>query len=173
MTMTMGACIVFSCVNISWRTEYLFRLDKQIQHSDFLPGRTAHPTTRDNDPSQEPLRNQRSKYQIPRIVHQTYKSTDLPPNFKSWRDECITQNPGWEFKIWTDDDNLHLVEEHYPQLLDLYLGYDIKIKRIDMVRFLYLHKFGGVYMDMDMTCLKLFGSVLDQYYGKSNLRQPI
>lgn len=103
---------------------------------------------------------------IPRIIHQTYKSTDLPSNFKSWREECIVQNPGWEFKIWTDDDNLQLVKEHYPQMLELYQSYDMNIKRIDMVRYLYLHKYGGVYMDMDMTCLKPFGTMFDEHEGK-------
>lgn len=72
-------------------------------------------------------------------------------------------NPDWEFKLWTDEENLQLVEMHYPELLDLYKGYNQKIKQIDMVRILYLHKFGGVYMDLDIACLRPFGSVFDLY----------
>jgi mannosyltransferase OCH1-like enzyme len=54
------------------------------------------------------------------------------------------------------------VEEHYGFLLPLFDGYDdVNIKRIDMVRYLYLHHYGGVYMDMDFTCLKPFGSEFD------------
>mmetsp|Transcript_27782 Transcript_27782/g.58700 ORF Transcript_27782/g.58700 Transcript_27782/m.58700 type:complete len:355 (+) Transcript_27782:147-1211(+) len=103
---------------------------------------------------------------IPKIVHQEWKSRELPPNFKVWNDECIAQNPDWEFRLWTDDDNLKLVEEHYPQLLKLYHNYTEKIKRIDMIRFLYLHKFGGVYMDLDIICVRPFGNYFDQFDDK-------
>lgn len=75
-------------------------------------------------------------------------------------------NPDWEFKLWTDDDNLKLISEYYPELLELYNSYDANIKRIDMIRFLYLHKFGGVYMDLDITCLKPFGSIFENYPDK-------
>ena len=101
---------------------------------------------------------------LPRIIHQTYKSNDLPENFRTWRDECKMLNPCWEFKLWTDDDNLNLVKTFYPELLPLYEGYDVAIKRIDAVRYMMLHKYGGVYMDMDMTCLRSF--------NESTFREP-
>jgi mannosyltransferase OCH1-like enzyme len=100
-------------------------------------------------------------HQIPKIIHQTYKSNDLPHHFKVWREECIRLNPEWEFKLWTDEDNLQLVEEHYPHMLELYNSYDWYIKRVDMARYLILHKFGGLYMDFDMTCLKPFNNTFD------------
>ena len=103
---------------------------------------------------------------IPRIVHQEWKDRELPPNFKIWRDECIRLNPEWEFKLWTDDENLKLVQEHYPSLLNVYNGYKENIKRIDMIRFLYLHNFGGVYMDLDLACMKPFDSFFDEYPNK-------
>mmetsp|Transcript_27338 Transcript_27338/g.57718 ORF Transcript_27338/g.57718 Transcript_27338/m.57718 type:complete len:320 (+) Transcript_27338:52-1011(+) len=184
----LGACLLLSCVNILWRTGYLSRLGNGNDSQEYpgipqpQPQRSVAvvdvtpkpqppqvesvvvPKPKQANSNTHPQHSQH--YEIPRIVHQTYKSTSLPPNFQSWRDECIAQNPTWEFRIWTDEDNLRLVQEHYPHFLALYEGYDSNIKRIDMVRFLYLHKFGGVYMDMDMTCLKPFGSTLDQYYGK-------
>lgn len=107
-----------------------------------------------------------ANHAIPKIVHQEWKTEELPPNMKIWRDDCIRINPGWEFKLWTKDENLKLVEEHYPELLDLYNGYERGIKRIDMIRFLYLHKFGGVYMDLDIACMKPFGSLFDDYPDK-------
>lgn len=103
---------------------------------------------------------------IPKIAHQEWKDENIPPHMKIWRDECIRLNPNWEFKLWTKDENLMLVQEHYPKLLDLYNGYSQGIKRIDMIRFLYLHKFGGVYMDIDLACVKPFNSFFDDYPDK-------
>jgi len=157
LILTIFACIMFSGVKILWRTGNLLRID-ELKHSnqEHRMDEFVHSSNQD----------QGGRNKIPRIVHQTYKTTDLPPNFKSWRDTCIARNPEWEFKIWTDDDNLQLVKEYYPSMLDLYQSYNINIKRIDMVRYLYLHKFGGVYMDMDITCLQPFGTMLDEHYGK-------
>ncbi|KAI2505201.1 glycosyltransferase [Fragilaria crotonensis] len=93
---------------------------------------------------------------VPRIVHQTYKSHDLPENFRMWRDECQRLNPCWEFRLWTDEDNLDLVRTSFPELLPTYEGYNLNIKRIDAARFMMLHKFGGVYMDLDLACIRSF-----------------
>lgn len=77
---------------------------------------------------------------IPKVVHQTYSSTDLPLNYQTWRNDCISKNPEWEFKLWTDDDNSKLVSDHYPHLVD---WRKVNKKKDDLVKLLYLHKFGG------------------------------
>ncbi len=109
-----------------------------------------------NEECQDPRVGASGDSFVPRIVHQTYKSRDLPENFRRWREECQRLNPCWEFRLWTDEDNLDLVTTSYPELLPTYEGYDLKIKRIDAVRYMMLHKYGGVYMDMDLACLRGF-----------------
>lgn len=123
---------------------------------------TTHSIRNDNCP--DPGADFSNGSFVPRIVHQTYKSKVLPNNFRRWRDECKKLNPCWEFKLWTDDDNLDLVKTSFPELLPTYEGYDIKIKRIDAARYMMLHKYGGVHMDMDVTCLRGF--------NESTFRQP-
>ena len=94
---------------------------------------------------------------MPKIVHQTWKScSDAPERQSRWRADCMAMNPGWEFKLWSDDDNRNLIEEHYPSFLSMYDGYDVNIKRIDAARLFILHRFGGLYMDMDFACLRPF-----------------
>jgi len=73
----------------------------------------------------------------------------------------VDLNPDWEFRVWTDKENRDLVKDHYPHLLKLYDTYDVNIKRIDMVRYLYLHKVGGVYIDLDFACLAPFGDLFE------------
>ena len=97
---------------------------------------------------------------IPRIVHQTWKSHNLYPAQAQWRENCRRLNPGWEFRLYDDDENLALVREHFPELEETYMSYPKNINRIDAVRLLYLAKFGGVYMDLDYTCLRPFDELL-------------
>ena len=68
-------------------------------------------------------------------------------------------NPAWEFWLWTDDDNRQIVAEHYPFFLNDFDGYNQKMKQIDAVRFFYLHRHGGIYMDLDFTCLRPFEDI--------------
>lgn len=97
---------------------------------------------------------------FPRIVHQTWKSKELPDNFQKWRQKCVSMHPRWEFLIWTDEDNREFIKNHYPWFLHVYDGYDRNIKRVDAVRYFYLYHFGGVYMDMDFTCLQTLDKII-------------
>jgi len=56
--------------------------------------------------------------------------------------------------FWTDRDNETLVREHYPQFLDFYRQLTPGIKMADFARFLYMHRFGGGYVDLDFVSLK-------------------
>ena len=103
---------------------------------------------------------------IPKIVHQTYMTEDLPKNYDIWRKECMKINPGWEFKLWTDEDNENLIKNDYPHLYDLYKSYDVNIKRVDFARYVFLHQQGGVYMDLDFACLRPLDTVLEDIHDK-------
>jgi mannosyltransferase OCH1-like enzyme len=93
---------------------------------------------------------------IPWIIHQTYKSHVIPQPWKEWRQRCQMMNPCWQFKLWTDDDNQHLVKTHYPHLFETYQNYPHNIQRVDVARYMILHTYGGLYFDLDITCLRPF-----------------
>ena len=50
---------------------------------------------------------------------------------QSWRD----QNPRWNYKLWTDDDNRALVKKYYSWMLDTYDAFHHPIMRADSVRY--------------------------------------
>ena len=96
-----------------------------------------------------------NKYdKIPKIIHQTWKSRDLPDNFKKWSKIIKDLHPDWEYKLWTDEDNRNFIKNHYSWFLKTYDNYDVHIKRVDAVRYFYLYHYGGVYIDLDFICLK-------------------
>lgn len=120
-----------------------------------LKGRTQQTAVKAKKPSP----NDRMK--IPRIVHQTWKSTELYPNQIKWRQKCQRVNPGYDFRLHTDADNEKLIAEHFPWFLETYLGYPKTINRVDAIRIFYLAHYGGIYMDLDYTCLRPFDNLLE------------
>ena len=96
---------------------------------------------------------------IPKIIWQTYKTHEIPSKWIPSPESLKTHHPSWSYHFVTDEDIRKFVEQEYPQYLNLYdrVGAEIKhICRVDMVRCLLLHKYGGFYIDLDYKALKAF-----------------
>ncbi|MFT4255331.1 MAG: glycosyltransferase [Caulobacter sp.] len=92
---------------------------------------------------------------IPSLVFQTWKSKDvLPANFAYWRATFEALNPRFDFRLWDDADNRRFVEDRFAWFLSTYDRFPAEIFRADVVRYLFLYEFGGVYADMDTECLR-------------------
>ncbi len=37
------------------------------------------------------------------IIHNTWKTKDLPPEWQFAREQCMKAHPGYEFMLWTDE----------------------------------------------------------------------
>jgi hypothetical protein len=98
---------------------------------------------------------------IPTVLHQLWKTEDTPQRYAAFRESWPRRNPGWKMRLWTDRDLAALVEQRYPELLDLFRGYADDICRADLGRYLILESFGGVYADLDCECLKPLAPLLE------------
>ena len=98
---------------------------------------------------------------IPRIIHQTWKSKRLPRDLGRFRKTWLDCHPDWVHWLWTDADNRAFLEKHYPWFLPVYDNYERKIMQVDAVRYFILHRFGGVYADLDLECLQPIDSLLE------------
>ena len=91
---------------------------------------------------------------IPAIIHQTWKSSEVPVRFAapaaSWR----AMHPSWEYRFWTDEALDTFVRDEYPRMWALYHSYPEQIQRVDAARYMLLHHFGGVYADLDVECVR-------------------
>jgi mannosyltransferase OCH1-like enzyme len=105
----------------------------------------------------------RSIRPIPKIIHQSWKDARIPHEVypRIWVQSWPKAHPDWEYRLWTDDDNDALVRCHYPQFYDFYSALDLPIKKADFCRFLYMHRHGGVYVDLDFVCLRHLGTLLE------------
>ncbi|KAI8892254.1 hypothetical protein BC833DRAFT_612299 [Globomyces pollinis-pini] len=89
--------------------------------------------------------------QIPKIIHQN-KVEESHANYKAhrtWKDS----HPFWEHKAWTDEDNDALCKDEFPKLYSRYKSLPTT-KKQELARFLYMYKFGGIYVDTDVVCVK-------------------
>ncbi len=99
---------------------------------------------------------------IPKIIHQTWKKKELPENFYNWSQSWKTMNPEFKYCFYNDMDCWKFMYNNYPEYLDLYE--DLKpVEKADIFRYLVLHKYGGVYADMDTECYRPISSLLEQY----------
>lgn len=97
---------------------------------------------------------------IPAIIHQTWKTPDIPRGFAAYVASWRRFNPGWRYMLWTDRDCRSFVRDRYPGLLELYDSYSSSINRADVARYLLLHHYGGLYADLDTECLRPLDALL-------------
>lgn len=99
---------------------------------------------------------------IPRVIHRVWIGGEEP----EWTREFAEgwKLPGWQLRQW-DDEN---VEELFPlrnQMFydnaDLYAPDHVGQLRTDVLRYEILERFGGVYVDADLECVKPPDKLLD------------
>jgi hypothetical protein len=91
---------------------------------------------------------------VPKLIHQSWADEHLPAKFERWSETCRAKNKDWEYVLWTDDDNMALVETHFPWFLETYKNLPGVINQADVVRNMYMYMYGGVYADLDTECLR-------------------
>ncbi|OBZ70299.1 Mannosyl phosphorylinositol ceramide synthase SUR1 [Grifola frondosa] len=91
---------------------------------------------------------------VPKIIHQTWKSETLPPMWANTSQGCRDMMPDYEYILWTDASAREFIAQNYAWFLDTFDGYTYPIQRADSIRYFVLYHYGGIYMDLDMGCLR-------------------
>lgn len=125
---------------------------------------------------------------VPRIIHQIMFNfdTNYPPTDKSYINKPIPEkwkksnsewkkiHPTWKYILWNDLMVYNMIKDYYPFFLETYLNYKYPIQRVDAAKYFILHRYGGIYVDLDLypnePIDKYFTSTgIDAYfsYGKS------
>lgn len=100
---------------------------------------------------------------IPKTVHRIWWQgrSKMPKSYDSMLESCKTKNPGYKQKVWDEKSVQKLIDEHYPELKKLFKDhYTILHQKIDAAKYIILDHEGGIYVDMDVTCLKKFDEIL-------------
>ncbi|KAK5168927.1 uncharacterized protein LTR77_006236 [Saxophila tyrrhenica] len=92
----------------------------------------------------------------PRIIHQIFLTEGRNSSIAKYEPgirSCQAVHPDWTHNLWTDANATAFIAEHYPGVLPHYEGYKQSIQRANILRYALLDHFGGVYLDVDITCL--------------------
>jgi mannosyltransferase OCH1-like enzyme len=100
---------------------------------------------------------------IPKIIHQTWKTAQVPPEVfdPRWIASWTRHHPDWLYVLWTDDRLRELGRACYPEFEVLYEDGVPGIYLADFGRYMVLHRFGGLYVDLDYECLRSLEPLLD------------
>jgi hypothetical protein len=102
---------------------------------------------------------------IPKIIHQTWRSDELPNVFQKIYDKNKDINKGFEFKLWSHSPGPPTIDEfmknEYPDIYPIFEKAKFGVQKADISRLAILHHFGGIYYDLDILCLKPIEELLD------------
>jgi hypothetical protein len=88
---------------------------------------------------------------IPRIIHQTYFTRDLPQDLADSIQAFRARNPGWDYRFYDNGQAQAFIEQNYgPEILRHYLKINPEYgaARADLFRYLLMYKTGGAYFDI-------------------------
>lgn len=111
---------------------------------------------------------------IPNKIHQIWLGSSLPQKYKKLQKSWIKFNPEWEYKLWKDIDATAILKDE-PELKKIYDSINNFGAKSDILRYLILYKFGGVYADTDFECLKPFDDLTkyEFFAGLGHSKDPV
>lgn len=85
---------------------------------------------------------------VPRVFHRIWLGGSMPPEYEAWGKTWLDHHPGWEVKLWTEE---NLPDSLYPDLLKRCEFYRTQA---NIHRYEVLLREGGIYIDTDFECRK-------------------
>ena len=64
--------------------------------------------------------------------------------------------PNYQYMLWNFYDIEILIREHHPWLLSTWKTYPYHMQRVDVMKYLILYHYGGLYLDLDVSCVENF-----------------
>jgi len=101
-------------------------------------------------------------YKVPKIIHQTWKNENIPACMRNYVRSWKKLHPDYQYMFWTDHTIRELIKTYYPWFLEYFDSYPHQIMRVDAFRFFVLHRYGGVYADLDLECYKCIDPLLKE-----------
>ena len=57
--------------------------------------------------------------EIPKIIFQTWKTYDVPDNWKYGQKTVKEKNKDWKYVLLSDEDNLRIVKQHFSDFFTI------------------------------------------------------
>jgi len=98
---------------------------------------------------------------IPNIFHQIWLGEKAIPFFLrgysiTWKEK----HKRWEYMFWNDSKSQLLIKNNFPHLLPVFENALYLTQKVDIIKYVVLAEFGGVYVDFDYECLRSIDDLL-------------
>lgn len=98
---------------------------------------------------------------LPNIFHQIWLGKNNIPTFlknysKTWKEK----HENWKYIFWNDVNSRLLIEKKYASILPIFDDAPYLTQKVDIVKYIVLFEFGGVYIDFDCECLSPIDNLL-------------
>lgn len=106
------------------------------------------------DDADQPLPRSRRDRAVPRRIHQTYPSHDLPPELRANVERLQAINPGYRHTLYDDAEAAAFIRAHFSaRIVAAYDRIDPRYgaARADLFRYLLIYRLGGIYLDIKST----------------------
>ncbi|KAL4229091.1 hypothetical protein ACF0H5_012130 [Mactra antiquata] len=100
---------------------------------------------------------------IPKIIHQQWFDHNVPCRFHDNIRSFLILNPDYEYYIWTIESARRLIQERHVDLLETFDNYKDSIRRANMIKYVVLYEYGGIYADLDIKCLRNLDRIINNY----------
>src|SRR5438105_4266380 len=105
---------------------------------------------------------------IPKIIHQIWlqgsdnnnNPINIPDDYPNFTDSWKQMNKEFTYVLWDDDKIMALMKEKFPFLIQKYNSLPRFIQKVDIAKFMILYTYGGIYVDLDLECLKSVNDLL-------------
>jgi mannosyltransferase OCH1-like enzyme len=95
---------------------------------------------------------------IPKIIHQIWEGRNeyLRNSYKLLGETWKEHHPDWKYELWEENRMNDFIYDYFPEMVDIYFGYQYNVQRWHVIRYLILYQMGGLYVDFDYECLEAF-----------------
>ena len=102
---------------------------------------------------------------IPTIIHQVWsnKIRPLPLFFRELSETWKNLYPDWEYILWDDQRMDSFIKDYYPAYYSYCQSFPYDVQRWDTIRYLFLYKYGGMYVDFDYEAIEPLQDLINNH----------
>lgn len=104
---------------------------------------------------------------IPKHIYQVWHDKDnLPPFYKKYNDQLKQQLPNYSYTLFDEREINTFVNTYYVgEISECYNKLNTITSKVDFWRYLYLYKYGGIYLDIDSMIMKNIDTLIEDVDG--------
>lgn len=93
---------------------------------------------------------------IPKIIHQIWLQgeNNIPIDYPNYSASWKNLNPEFKYILWDENMIINLINNKFPKFLNVFNNYPKLVQKVDAAKYLIIYVYGGIYVDMDLECLK-------------------